>query len=133
VEEGVPGSGEIAFRFIGGGEVQPDVRRARIQRQSNKISTNGARAVGIFEVVLPKPAQEVPVTGVAWLKMDGALTPFAGLQGSKMNGERVSNAEVSETGANNEGNSDKCSALKGAGERRDHSTVLCLDRNGVAT
>jgi len=49
-----------------------------------------------------------------------------------MNGERVSNAEVSETGANNEGNSDKCSALKGVGERRDHSTVLCLDRNGVA-
>src|SRR5260370_1196503 len=101
MQKGVARSDKIGFRFIGGGKIQPDFRRGRIQRQRRKGGVNGAASVGILEVVLPIAAQEIPIARISGLQVDGPLIGFGGLQTCVVGGERISNAEVREDNGNN--------------------------------
>ncbi|PYU67709.1 MAG: hypothetical protein DMG52_33425 [Acidobacteria bacterium] len=91
--DGMAHFGESRLKFP---LIQPNVRRSRIQRQRKKVGVNGARAVGVLEVVLPITAQEIPVLRFSRLQMHGALISFRRLQTSIMSSECISNAEVRE-------------------------------------
>ncbi len=132
MQKGVARSDKIGFRFIGGGKIQPDFRRGRIQRQRRKVGVNGAASVGILEVVLPIAAQEIPIARISGLQVDGPLIGFGGLQTCVVGGERISNAEVREDNGNNARGGYKHPALRVGAETQNHSPVLCLDRFGVA-
>ena len=96
VQKSVTRSGEIRFRFISGGKIEPSIRRSRIQRQRRKVGANGARGVGICEVVLPITAQEIPVLWVSRLQSHGALTSFSRFETCVMASECISDAKVRE-------------------------------------
>src|SRR5256714_1042395 len=132
VQKSVTCSDDLGFRFISGGKIQPNVRRSRIQRQSKKVGVNGARGVGILEVVLPITTQEIPVLRFSRLQMHGALISFRRLQTSVMGRECISNAEVREDQGDSKTSTNKYRALRVARETQNHSSVLCLDRFGVA-
>src|SRR5713226_10029311 len=95
-QKSVARSNEVAFRFVNRGKIQPGFRRCWIQRQGNKVGVNGARGIGIIEIVLPIAAKEIPVLRVRGFEVHGALITFGGLQISVMGGERISDAEVGE-------------------------------------
>src|SRR5258708_15333870 len=122
MQKGVTCSDEFGFRFISGGKIQPGVRRSRIQRQSRKVAANGARGVGILEVVLPIASQEIPVARVSGLQARGALEGFCILQASIVGGECIPNAEVREDQGDSERTNNKKPALR-AVETRNHSPV----------
>ena len=82
------------YRKRSGGKIEPGVRRYRIQRQSRKIVANGARGVGILEVVLPMAAEKIPVARVSGLQVRGAHIAFGSFETSVMSGECISDAEV---------------------------------------
>jgi hypothetical protein len=57
LQESFASGGEVALRFVGGGEIEPDAGVARLERQRSAVSIEGALDVGIFEVVLPIAAK----------------------------------------------------------------------------
>src|SRR6267143_393559 len=132
VQKGVTRINQIGFRFVGGGKIQPDFRRCRIQRQSRNVGANGAPDVGILEVILAIAAQQIPVTSVVRLEMGGVLDSFEGLQASEVNGASITDARIGKSYGKREGGDNKYSTVSGVGETQNHSPVLCLDRSGVA-
>src|SRR5690242_9551551 len=56
-EESLPGLGAIAFEFKGRAEVKPGVGRVRIERDRSLVGPDGARQVGLLDVVLPIVAE----------------------------------------------------------------------------
>src|SRR6266436_5926236 len=109
-------SSRIAFGFVDGSKVQPDFPRSRVQRQGGKVGVNGARGVGILEVVLPIAAKEIPVLRISGFQVHRALKAFGSLQTNVMGGQRISDAEVREGQGGSERSGNNHCALRVAGE-----------------
>src|SRR5205814_6590067 len=132
VQIGVTRRSEVVVGFVGGGKIQPRLPRRRIQRERQKVGTNGARNVWIRGVVLPIAAEEIPVARVSRLQARGAFNGFSSLQIIIVHSERISDAEDRKNKRYRERSGNKRCALRIAGGTQNHSPVLCLERFRVA-
>src|SRR5713101_739854 len=132
LEKRVAGAWEVAFGFVGGGEVQPGVGRAGIEKEGVAIILDGAAGVRLIEGVLPIAAEEIPVLCVAGLQAGGGFVAGARAEAGLVDGAGVANAEVGE--GRGEGGGEECEsqARRDVGEAQKHSKVLCLHCIGDA-